>query len=156
MPLVDIDGVIIDDDTGEIVEKPEGFKQELLAWLQIQHRNASEQDKGWSMEKGALNRALLRHMGEVRRIQNGDLVSSVRGGGATRTFLRDKWREDMEAVELTLADWRDIALNLLDTDTPPPGMSREEFERRYVQFKARSKYVYTEPVKQPARAKVVQ
>lgn len=158
MALVEIDGVTIDTETGEVIESPAEVKRDLRAWLQVQHREATEIQKGWEMQKGAVGRALMREMqaGGVSKVQSGDLVSSLRGGGSTRTFLRDKWREDMEAAELTLADWREIALNLLDTDTPPPGMTREEFERSYVQRKPRSKYIQTDPVLKMPRAKVVE
>lgn len=155
MALVEIDGVTIDTETGEVIESPAEVKRDLRAWLQIQHREATEIQKGWEMQKSALGRALQREMEDVTKVQSGDLVSSIRGGGSTRTFLRDKWRADMEGIELTLADWREIALSLLDTDTPPPGMDREEFERAYVQKKPRSKYVQTDPVLKMPRAKVV-
>ncbi len=155
MPLVDIDGVIIDDDTGEIISAPPKLRHELIAWLQRRHREATEQTKEWTGTKGATGAALMREMGEVGRVENDGLTSSVRGGGTTRTFLRSVWRADLENVELTLADWRDMALNLIDTDTPPAGMERDEFERRYIQRKPRARYVQTDPVKLPARIKKV-
>lgn len=51
-------GVLIDGDTGEILEWPEGLGGDRTEWLMAQHVNATEQEKAWKIEKGTWGRGL--------------------------------------------------------------------------------------------------
>lgn len=91
-------GVLLDGDTGEIVEWPEGLGGDRLEWLMAQHRSATEQRDAWEVERSGWGRALeaiLDVTGE--RSYSGDDFNVRRVNASTTRFVTgDRVREMLE------------------------------------------------------------
>lgn len=153
MSYLDIDGTIIDEDTGEVIEgAPDAG---LLNWAAHQLAGAQEQQKAWAQQVGALKAVLMRELTEKKAVVDGLVVNRVSGGNR-RSFNREAWRRFMEDEELTLAEWREIALSAASIDTPPANMTREVFDAQCFTSKRSSDYITVAPVRRVSRAKEVE
>lgn len=152
MSYLDIDGIIIDEDTGEVIE---GAPDGLLNWAAHQLAGAQEQQKAWAQQVGALKAVLMRELTEKKMTVDGLVVSRVNGSNR-RSFNREAWRRFMEDEELTLAEWREIALAAVAIDTPPACMAPDVFDTLCFTSKRSSDYITVAPVRRVSRAKEVE
>ncbi len=107
MNLIDLDGLIVDSETGEVIEAPAGA--DVIAMAAHRFREAKEQAKEWTARAGLFQQVLLRGQ-ETRRAVYGDTVITTRYDNYT-AFNADAWREFAEDAELLLAEWRALAMS---------------------------------------------
>ena len=154
MAYLEIDGIVVDEETGEVIEGHPG-EAFLLTWAAHQLAGAAEQRKAWAQQEGALKALLMRQM-PGHKLAAGDVVVSRVSGSERKTFNRTAWREFMAEEELTLAEWREIALNAERIDTCPPTMTPAVFDRLCFERKRSADYVTVAPVRKLATARVVE
>lgn len=154
MAYLDIDGVVIDEETGEVIDSGMG-EAGILVWAAHQLAGAQEQRKAWERQEGALKALLMRQMPD-KKLAAGSVVVSRVSGSERKTFNREAWREFMGDEELTLAEWREIALNAERIDQAPPNMTPAIFDRLCFTRKRSADYVTVAPVRKPANVRVVE
>lgn len=154
MAYLEIDGIVVDEETGEVVHGHPG-EASLLTWAAHQLAGAAEQRKAWAQQEAALKALLMRHMPD-RKLAAGDVVVSRVSGSERKAFNRAAWREFMEDEELTLAEWREIALDAASIDICPPTMTPAVFDRLCFTRKRSADYVTVAPVRRLATARVVE
>lgn len=97
---------VLDVETGEILELPTGADRLLAVVRKL--RTAQEQEKAWGQQAAFLKTLLVREQAERTVVYDDCQVSIV---FATRQEQDiEGLRREMEALELTAAEWRELAL----------------------------------------------
>ena len=100
MSYIDIQGLVVDSETGEVLTIPSG--EDALAGAAWRRHAAKEQQKAWEKTIDALDRVLLRQ--DTRKAQYGEVVVSVRADTYPKTdvqaFASMLWDMGMEAHEM--------------------------------------------------------
>lgn len=154
MAYLDIDGIVIDEETGEIIDGAEDSPN-LLIWAVHRLADANTQRKQWERQEGALKALLMREMPD-KKATDGTYVVSLVSGSERKTFNREAWRGFMEDEELTLSEWREIALNAERIDQSPACMTPAIFELLCFTKRRSADYVTVAPVRKTATARVVE
>lgn len=94
--LIEIDGVLVDADTGECMDLPTGT--DIMAWRAARLMDAMEQTRAWERAVGALKAGFVREQ-QDRRCQYGDVVVSVRQN-VRREFAPEAFRAWLEDAHL--------------------------------------------------------
>ena len=94
--MIDIDGVLVDADTGEVLDLPTGT--DIMAWRAARLMDAIEQQRAWERAVGALKAGFVRDQAD-RKAQYGDVVVSVRQN-MRREFAPEAFRAWLEDAQL--------------------------------------------------------
>lgn len=118
MAHIDMDGLILDDETGEIVEAAEG--QDSLAIVARRRHEAHTQAEQWKRVQAIYDAVLLRQQ-EERTATYGDVLIRIAGSSYSK-FDAPAFREEIAQTELTPAEWEAIALaaSNFDPEALPP------------------------------------
>lgn len=105
--LVDLgNGLLVNDDDGEVIEAPEGTG-DMAGLLATRAYHAGQQAKRWGAIEGAAKSALLR-LQEGKTARYGDIVAQRRQASRP-VFDRDRFAEWLSEAELTAAEWEALA-----------------------------------------------
>lgn len=63
--LIRHEDLIADEDTGEVLQWPEGIGPDRMEYLMAQHREAAVQESLWEMRKSTLSRVMEAQLGEL-------------------------------------------------------------------------------------------
>lgn len=96
MSLIEIDGAVIDDETGEVMDLPAG--SDRMGWLAARLIDAIEQERAWTRAVAALKTVFVKDQ-EERKAQYGDVVVSIRQS-TRREFATEPFREWLADAQL--------------------------------------------------------
>lgn len=99
------DGLIIDTDTGELIEVPDGWGIDPLHRLALAHRAATDEEKGWGDRKRALAVAIKRELPD-QRMAFEDVVARVQANPPA--FNRPEFCEWVEEAEITYGELKQL------------------------------------------------
>ena len=118
MSYIDIQGLVVDSETGEVLTIPSG--EDALAGAAWRRHAAKEQQKAWEKTIDALDRVLLRQ--DTRKAQYGEVVVSVRADSYAKT--------DVEAFVSMLGEIPLEAQEVDDIIAAAKGFDRDKLPAR--------------------------
>lgn len=118
MSYIDIQGLVVDSETGEVLTIPSG--EDALSGAAWRRHAAKEQQKAWEKTVDALDRVLLRQ--DTRKAQYGEVVVSVRADSYAKT--------DVEAFASMLGELPLEAQDMADIIAAAKGFDRDKLPAR--------------------------
>ncbi len=105
MNLLNLDGLIVDEDTGEIIDVPEG--QNALDMVAHRLADAKDQAKEWAHIVQIYSAVVLREQADKKAIYGDTVLNQVYG--SAESFDRSEWMLDSLGLELIRDEWRALA-----------------------------------------------
>lgn len=146
--IVDLDGITVDIEDGEIIENHIKLEQsDFAGWVASNLRDAKEQKKGWERREQVLQQLLIRLQASQKKVSYGDFVAAITSSTYsvqdTAAFVEDvKGLEPTRAMLITLLE----AAKGFDPEALVNFPELVEALKQYTEKKLKKPYVLISPV----------